>query len=279
MLIINTFTQIQAFINNAKNESKLIGFVPTMGALHDGHISLITEAKKQCQVVICSIFVNPTQFNEAADFTNYPKTLDADIELLKKHQCNVLFVPTENEVYPKASNKIYDFGALDKVLEGAHRPNHFNGVAQVLDILFSKIQPHKAFFGLKDYQQVLIVEALCVQQNFNIDIVKCSIVRGADGLAMSSRNVRLSVTERTIAAKIPKILQKTKQYILNKDVNTTLQLLKKELSLISEISLEYIEICNPKTLQTLNNMSYPAVVLIAFKIGNIRLIDNLELTL
>ena len=192
--------QIKAFIKRLKDSNKTVGFVPTMGALHSGHISLMEKAKRENDVLVCSIFVNPTQFNDTSDFKNYPRTLDKDIEKLNAIRCDVLFIPHKEEMYPESNNSPdiigVDFGHLDKVMEGVHRPGHFNGVGAIVTKLFDIIEPDASYFGEKDYQQLIIIKHLVKTLKLPIKIVACPTIRDEDGLAMSSRNELLSPEER-----------------------------------------------------------------------------------
>ncbi|MBK7816277.1 MAG: pantoate--beta-alanine ligase [Sphingobacteriaceae bacterium] len=251
-----------------------------MGALHAGHISLINESKKQGLFTVCSIFVNPTQFNDKKDLENYPRTPQADIEMLRQSGCDALFMPTTEEVYPKEDVRIFNFGELETVLEGAHRPGHFNGVAKVVSILFDKVHPDVAFFGSKDYQQVMIVKALVKQLNLPIEIVPCSIIREPDGLAMSSRNMRLTKEEREAAKLIPLLLNESKLlFKAQKPILEIKAFIASKLAQKSIYKLEYFEICNSESLQILTDKKEvkQGIALIACFVGNIRLIDNLIL--
>jgi len=278
MLIFTKIVDLQAFVRQIKNLNQSLGFVPTMGALHNGHISLIEASQKNCHITICSIFVNPTQFNDKKDLERYPRTPDKDIQLLEKANCSALFLPEAEEIYPKTEKKTnFDFGSLDKLLEGKYRPGHFNGVAQVVNRLFELVTPNKAFFGSKDFQQVLIVKALVNKLNLNITIISCPILREPDGLAMSSRNTLLNEKEREIAGLIPKIMQAAKEIILTEGITKAKQFVISEVSKEPIINLDYFEICNPETLENIAYLksNQKAVALIAVYVGKIRLIDNL----
>ena len=193
MEIVKDIAHLRQIIDNIKAEGKTIGFVPTMGALHKGHLSLLQQAKKGCDITICSIFVNPTQFNDKKDLDNYPRTPESDFALLESEHCDIVFFPNEKEIYPEGEiKKEFHFGRLGELLEGLKRPGHFNGVALVVSKLFELVRPTKAYFGQKDYQQVMIVKELVKQLNYPIEIISCPIIREADGLAMSSRNALLS---------------------------------------------------------------------------------------
>ncbi len=259
-----------------KQQGKTIGFVPTMGALHAGHISLVEISKQNCDITVCSIFVNPTQFNNAVDLKLYPRTPDADIKLLEEGGCDILFMPEVEDIYPEKDTRQFNFGFLDTILEGATRPGHYNGVGQVVSILFDAVKPHKAFFGSKDYQQVMVVKDLVKQLQLDIDIVSCPIMREEDGLAMSSRNTRLNEQERVIAALVPKIMQQANAIVKTKGIADAKLFVTEITSKISIMKLDYFEVCNADTLQILNetNANEKAVSLIAVFVGNIRLIDN-----
>lgn len=276
MLIIGKIKELREILALKRQEEKTIGFVPTMGALHQGHISLIEISKKQTQITVCSIFVNPTQFNNANDLTLYPRTPEADIKLLKEAGCDILYMPEVNDIYPENDVRQFNFGYLDTILEGAHRPGHFNGVGQVVSILLEGIMPGKAFFGSKDYQQVMIVRSLVKQLHLPIEIVACPILRESDGLAMSSRNTRLSAEERKTAALIPEFMQKAKQIVLDKGVNAAKSFITDSISNEPTMKLDYYEICDAESLKVISDISEEkqAVSLIAVFVGNIRLIDN-----
>ena len=277
MIICKTTQEIRDLDANLTSGKKLIGFVPTMGALHNGHISLIKESKKSCDITICSIFVNPNQFNDKGDLARYPRTPEADIKMLEEAGCDVVFMPSVEEIYPKADTRLFDFGTIDKVLDGAYRPGHFNGVAQVVSRLFDIVKPHKAFFGLKDYQQVLVIKKMVEQLQLKVQIVACSILREADGLAMSSRNTLLNTEERRAASLIPKLMQEAKT------LSKTMPLVDVKTKLLAEISTnptlkaDYIEFCDADTLQPVTEIKpgKKVICLAAIFSGKIRLIDNL----
>lgn len=278
MLIFETKHALNAHLESIKSEKKQIGFVPTMGALHHGHTSLIIESKNKGLYTVCSIFVNPTQFNDKKDLQNYPRTPKKDIEILKQAKCDVLFMPSEEEMYPDVDNRIFKFGHLDTVLEGKHRPGHFLGVAKIVSILFEAVKPDYAFFGSKDYQQVMVIAELVKQLQLNVKIVPCPIIREIDGLAMSSRNMRLSAEERKAATIIPQLLNDIK---IQKSEGKSIAEMKKYVSEIlqkdSIYKLEYFEICNPQNLIILDFLpqNEKGIALIACFVGNIRLIDNM----
>lgn len=276
MLILHKIKEIEEIITLHKQKGHTIGFVPTMGALHEGHISLINYSKQQTDITVCSIFVNPTQFNNASDLTLYPRTPEADIKLLEDAGCDILYMPDVSDVYPDNDTRQFNFGYLDAILEGAKRPGHFNGVGQVVSILLQGVNPNKAFFGSKDYQQVMVVKSLVKQLNLAVEIVPCPILREQDGLAMSSRNTRLSTEERKIAALVPKLMQQAIEVVKQKGVSAAKVFIVESVSKIPEMRLEYYEVCDADSLELLNEIkpNQKTVSLIAVFVGNIRLIDN-----
>lgn len=276
MLVLHKIKEIEEVIALQKQKGNKIGFVPTMGALHQGHISLIEYSKQQTDFTVCSIFVNPNQFNNTIDLTHYPRTPEADIKLLEEAGCDILYMPEVNDVYPENDTRIFDFGYLDIILEGAKRPGHFNGVGQVVSILLEGVKPHKAFFGSKDYQQVMVVKDLVKQLGMNVEIVACPILRESDGLAMSSRNTRLTVEERKVAALVPIIMQEAKRIVIEKGVDEAKAFVADSVAKVKIMKLDYYEICDATTLESISVVSKnkPAVSLIAVFVGNIRLIDN-----
>jgi pantoate--beta-alanine ligase len=248
-----------------------------MGALHEGHLSLIRASRNQNTVTVCSIYVNPTQFGNADDLAKYPRTLDKDISLLKGEHCDILFSPDNREMYGASAPMSISFPNLDNVLEGAFRPGHFSGVAQVVAKLFNIVQPDRAYFGQKDFQQVMIVNRLVEALKFHVNIVSMPIVREPDGLAMSSRNQRLSATERKSATVLHACLKHTREGLL---AGKSLQALVAEASGMctsNGVSLEYLAVADRKEFRLLDSVSDPqqAVILIAAQVGPVRLIDNL----
>ena len=252
MLIFERNSELKIHLDRIRAERQQIGFVPTMGALHEGHVSLINESKKQRLFTVCSIFVNPTQFNDKKDLENYPRAPKEDIEILRQSGCDALYMPSVEEIYPTEDTRVFNFGELDTLLEGAHRPGHFNGVAKVVSILFDKVQPDIAFFGSKDYQQVMVIKALVKQLNLPIKIVPCPIIREPDGLAMSSRNMRLTKEEREAAKLIPLILNESKiLFKAQKPISEIKAFISSKLAKNPIYRLEYFEICNPEDLHIL----------------------------
>ncbi len=279
MQIFSQIKDIKTAIGLLKNENSTIGFVPTMGALHKGHISLIDKAKSENDYVVCSIFVNPVQFNNKEDFDKYPIQNDVDIELLKKNRCDVLFIPSVKEVYPKAPNENFSFGQLEKVMEGAFRPGHFNGVAIVVKKLFEIINSDKAYFGEKDFQQLMIIQALVKQLNLDIEIVPCPIIREADGLAMSSRNVRLTEHQRAIAPQIYALLKNCVEHSAIASVAEVKAEFVAKISAIPEFKLDYFEIADENNFQSISSWedSKSPRAFAAIFIDNVRLIDNMKI--
>lgn len=280
MLIFTKVSEISAYLQQARSASQSIGFVPTMGALHKGHVSLIELSKEACDLSICSIFVNPTQFNDPKDLERYPRMPAKDIVLLEQVNCDVLFLPTVEEIYPTPKTEIFDFGFLDTTLEGQFRPGHFNGVAQVVKRFFEIIEPDKAFFGSKDYQQVMIVKSLVKQMHSSIEIVSCPILREADGVAMSSRNALLNSEERQLAARIPEVMQAADQIIKEKGVDAAKVFVNDIIEKTTLMKLEYYEVCEADSLKIVDSVtkdkSYVAVI--ACFVGRIRLLDNLPVS-
>ena len=279
MKILKTIAETQAYLNTLRDANKSIGFVPTMGALHKGHLELLSRSKSENKVSVCSIFVNPIQFNNPEDLKKYPRTLEGDIEKLKSVHCDVLFVPDVQEIYPEENKKQYDFGMLEKVMEGKFRTGHFNGVAVVVKLLFDIVEPNQAYFGEKDFQQLAIINAMVKQENLSIEIVPCAIVREKDGLAMSSRNVRLTTAERETAPIIFQTLKSVKEKIHDRSANELCDWAKSELNNAPGMEVEYFEIVNAENLQTIDsiNDSKPAVACVALFLGSVRLIDNIRL--
>jgi pantoate--beta-alanine ligase len=284
MEVFVTNLDLNLYLNNLKQTEKkalTIGFVPTMGALHEGHISLIKQAKKLTDIVVCSIFVNPTQFNDAKDLEKYPRTPEKDTEMLKSGGCDVLFMPSVEEIYPNKAPFHIDLGYVDKILEGEFRPGHFKGVAQVVHRLFEIVKPDKALFGLKDFQQVMVVKQVAKQMPFPVEIIPCDIIREPSGLAMSSRNRRLNEAEVIIANHISRILFWAKDHQSNFESYAALKMACiEQFERIEDLNLDYLEIVDRDTLLSLDKTSthHAAIVLCAAFVGSVRLIDNLILS-
>jgi len=276
MEVVKTSAQLAAKITGLKASGKSVGFVPTMGALHQGHLSLVKEAGRLCDVVVVSVFVNPTQFNNPEDLSRYPRDIEKDTALLRETACELLFVPSVKEVYPEPDTRVFDFGLIDKVMEGRFRPGHFIGVAQVVSRLFDIVKPHKAFFGAKDFQQIAVVREMVRQLNLNVQIVDCPIVREKDGLAMSSRNLLLNAEQRKKAPLIAHSLFDSCNFALTNGVEETRQMVIDAINASNGLEVEYFEIVDGNTLQpvTMWEDSDFIVGCIAVYVGKIRLIDN-----
>ena len=282
MLLFKRISQLQKYLESQRSSGQSIGFAPTMGALHSGHISLISEAKKRGDLTVCSIFVNPTQFNDPKDLEKYPRTIDSDIELLQQAQTDVLFLPEVGDIYPNGmatDNAAFDFGDLARVMEGVMRPGHFAGMAQVVNLLLEAVGPDTLYMGQKDFQQVAIVRRMLLLQQSAIELVMCATVREQSGLAMSSRNSRLSPEERVIAAKISHILAAAATQI---DTHTPEQVQAKAIKSIEDepaFRLEYFEVVDAITLQSIESWHQTdyAVACVALWVAGVRLIDNMIL--
>lgn len=257
--------------------SASVGFVPTMGALHEGHLSLVRKAVAENQVVVVSIFVNPTQFNDPKDLERYPRTLEADMKLLESTGCHLVFAPSVSEVYPEPDSRKFNFGTLETVMEGKFRPGHFNGVAQVVSKLFDMVQPGKAYFGLKDFQQLAIIKNMVKQLNLPVEIVPCEIVREKSGLAMSSRNELLTSEQRSNAAIISKTLNAAKELCNKKNVHELTEWVVETINKNPFLDVEYFEIVDDEQLQPVKSWDEKntKVGCVAVFCGKIRLIDNI----
>ena len=279
MEIFETITETQLYLQKNKNDKNKIGFVPTMGALHQGHLNLVKQAKSENDIVVVSIFINPIQFNNEEDLLKYPRTLQKDADLLQKVGCNIIFAPNEKEIYPEPDTTIYNFGLLDKVMEGKFRPGHFNGVAIVVKKLFDIVMPDNAYFGEKDYQQLQIIKSLVKQMNIPVNIISCPIVREVDGLAMSSRNMRLTDEERKVAPFIYQILLQAKGKMNKLNPKEITQWVNRQIEIQPLLRMEYFEVVNATTLLPISNWDdcEHAIGCIAVFLGNIRLIDNINL--
>jgi pantoate--beta-alanine ligase len=276
--IIELNSELTKLISELKSKGKIIGFIPTMGSLHQGHLSMVLTAKSTCDIVVVSVFVNPTQFNNPDDLLKYPRNPERDAKLLEEIGCDIVFFPSVAEIYPpNYVEPIIPLGNLDKVMEGAFRPGHFQGVVQVVSRLFEIVLPNKAYFGLKDFQQVAVVNHLVEYTNSKIEIMPCNIVRDQNGLALSSRNQRLNDSQKVDALHIYKTLQKA----LESPKNISPQKLKQECINYfntGNLKLEYLIIANPFTLEELQeNWVEGAVMCIACYCGDVRLIDNMKI--
>lgn len=279
MKIFHKITEIKDFVISSKDKKLSVGFVPTMGALHQGHIELIKQSVKENDITICSIFVNPIQFNNTEDLEKYPRTLEADIKMLESANCSAVFNPSAKEMYPKEETTIYELGGLDLPMEGKFRPGHFNGVAVVVKRLFDIVTPHKAYFGEKDFQQLAIIQYLVKSLNLPVEIIPCSIVRESDGLAMSSRNMRLTENERKTAPFIYQTLKFAKENYKKYSTKELKEWIEDQFKKQNEFSLEYVEIVDSNSLKNVINWEdskHVNICLAAF-LGKVRLIDNIKI--
>ena len=282
MQVFQTVSDIQRYLLtiNELNKKK-VGFVPTMGALHEGHLSLIRTSKSKSDITVCSIFVNPTQFNDKKDFEKYPIQIDKDLEMLLEAKCDVVFIPNVEEIYPNGTldKTSVDLGFIGKTLDGEHRPGHFDGVLQVVKRLLDIVQPDFLFLGQKDYQQCMVLNKLVEHYELPVIVDICATLREVDGLAMSSRNARLNSDERIAAVKLSKALFYIKDNIESESIQ---QLIDNQIQRLNEdelIKVEYLTIVNGKTLEPVDiyQENTPLTALIAAKVGQVRLIDNVIL--
>lgn len=274
---ITTINEMRAEAEKLRISGKTIGFVPTMGALHDGHLHLIRASVSENDITVCSIFVNPTQFNNAEDFRLYPRIEEQDALMLEAADCDILFLPSAAEMYPAAARVHFNFGELETVMEGTHRPGHFNGVALIVSKLFHVVQPHRAYFGQKDLQQYAIIRQMVADLNFNLEVVRYPIVREESGLAMSSRNRRLTDRQREVAPQLHNALVMAKDMLSSYSVAQVENAVAEYLNDYPEIALEYFQIADSVTLQPVKPAEHPqevALCLAAF-LGEVRLIDNI----
>lgn len=278
MKIIDTIKDLRLLLDESRAAGKSVGLVPTMGALHAGHASLVERAVKENDVVVVSVFVNPTQFNDKNDLKNYPRTLDADCALLERIGATVAFAPSVEEMYPEEDTRQFSFAPLDTVMEGACRPGHFNGVAQIVSKLFYAVEPDRAYFGEKDFQQLAIIREMVRQLDMRLEIVGCPIVREEDGLAMSSRNTLLSEDERERALTISSTLFASVDFAKVNTLAATKAFVEDMINDTPGLELEYYQIVDGNTLQEIGEWSDSDYVVgcIALFCGNIRLIDNIK---
>lgn len=280
MILFEDIERLGRFVSEQKGLGRSVGFVPTMGALHAGHISLVEQALLRCEVVVVSIFVNPTQFNDPKDLATYPRTLEADMQMLERAGATAVFSPSVEVMYP-ANEHIrndYEVGRVAEVMEGLHRPGHFQGVMQVVQRLFEIVRPDVAFFGQKDFQQVAVIRAMCRLINSPVEIVDCPIVREADGLALSSRNVRLGKDERANAPHIYRILSESLEYAKSHSPRETAEWVISSINAIPTLRVEYFEIVDSLSLECIakwsdSKMPHGCITVFA---GEVRLIDNIS---
>ena len=278
MKVIQTIKELRAELKTWRAEGKKIALVPTMGALHEGHASLVRRAVAENDVVVVSDFVNPTQFNDKNDLIKYPRTLDADCALLEKEGVDYVFAPSVEEIYPEPDTRRFSYAPLDTVMEGKYRPGHFNGVCQIVSKLFLIVEPHFAYFGEKDFQQLAIIREMTQRLDMPTQIVGCPIVREADGLALSSRNARLSADERKQALAISQTLFASKEYAATHSVEETQAFVEKAIADAEGLELEYFELVDGNTLQKIASWEETeyAVGCITVYCGEVRLIDNIK---
>ncbi len=276
MQIIQTVREMQRWSEDQRLERKTVAFVPTMGFLHEGHLSLVREAKNRGDVVVVSIFVNPMQFNQASDFDKYPRDEDQDESALKALGTDVLFMPPPAEIYPDGYQSAVEVEKVSQPLCGAFRPGHFRGVTTVVAKLFNMVKPHCALFGEKDFQQCVVIKRMVQDLNFDIDIVTLPTVREDDGLAMSSRNARLSAAERETSLCVSRALR-TAQELVSGGQSSAAEILRTVQQILTqnaEVRVEYASLCHPETLEEVEQISVPTLLAIAAWVGDVRLIDN-----
>jgi pantoate--beta-alanine ligase len=278
MKIVNSIQKLKRYLAEERQHNKQIGFVPTMGALHNGHLSLVKRCVEENDVCVVSIFVNPTQFNDKNDLATYPRTLDKDSALLEPAGCDYVFAPTETEMYPEPDTRTFDFGTVSAVMEGARRPGHFNGVAQIVSKLFYAVEPDNAYFGEKDFQQIAVIRAMVKQLNIPVKINACPILREDDGLALSSRNVRLTPEQRQKAPLIARTLKESTNFAAGKSVQETIDYVVNTINADPVMRVEYYEIVDGITMESIKDWSDTeyAVGCITVYCGEVRLIDNVR---
>lgn len=278
MELVNSIQELKRYLAAEKQKNKQIGFVPTMGALHAGHLSLVKRCREENDVCIVSVFVNPTQFNDKHDLETYPRTLDKDCALLTTVGCDYVFAPSVEEMYPEPDTRTFDFGTVSAVMEGAHRPGHFNGVAQIVSKLFYAAEPNRAYFGEKDFQQIAVIRAMVKQLQIPVEIVACPIVRESDGLALSSRNVRLTLEQRQKAPLIACTLQESVTFAAGKSVQEVIDYVVGRINAEPDMRVEYFEIVDGNTMEAIRKWTETScpVGCITVYCGEVRLIDNVK---
>lgn len=278
MKIVNSIKDLKQYLAAEKQDNMRIGFVPTMGALHAGHLSLVKRCVEENDVCVVSVFVNPTQFNDKHDLETYPRTLDKDCALLESAGCKYVFAPSVEEMYPEPDTRTFDFGTVSQVMEGARRPGHFNGVAQIVSKLFYAVEPDNAYFGEKDFQQIAVIRAMVKQLNIPVKINACPILREADGLALSSRNTRLTPEQRQKAPLIARTLKESVNFAPEKSVQEVIEYVVNTINSDPVMRVEYYEIVDGNTLESIQNWSDTdyAVGCITVYCGEVRLIDNIK---
>ncbi len=276
--VINTIAALKSLLEPIKLAQQKIALVPTMGALHKGHVSLIKIAQQQADVVVCSIFVNPTQFTDPKDLEKYPRPLEHDMKMLEEAGCNVVFMPAVTEMYPRPEVWQIDLGPAEFILEGEFRKGHYQGVTQIVKKLFDAVNPDVAFFGQKDFQQVLMIKNMVAYFNMPVQIVSCPIIREEDGLAMSSRNIHLTPADRKNALVLSKALRYVQDNFATHSIPELLEAARKLINSTPGVELDYFSIADGDTLLPEQNKGHhPIVALVAAKVGQTRLIDNMIL--
>lgn len=280
MKVLRTVGELRSAMDAARNAGQTIGLVPTMGALHAGHMSLVDTARHQNDIVVASVFVNPTQFNNPNDLSTYPRTEEADCALLDEHGADYAFIPSVEEMYPEPDTRVFDLGEVAAVMEGAMRPGHFNGVAQVVSKLFDMVRPTRTYFGEKDFQQIAVIRKMVQLEGFDLEIVACPIKREADGLALSSRNVRLTPEGRKQAPAIHRILEQSLSLAATKSPDELKHWVKEQIDAVPGLETEYYEIADALTMQPVQNWDSPngTVGCVTVYCGDVRLIDNILYT-
>ncbi len=278
MKVVNSIKELRENLSQERLEKRSIGLVPTMGALHAGHISLVERCVRENDVCVVSVFVNPTQFNDKHDLETYPRTLEADCALLEAAGCHYVFAPSVEEMYPEPDTRVFNLGRVAEVMEGAMRPGHFNGVAQVVSKLFYIVEPDNAYFGEKDFQQIAVIRAMVKQLNIPVKINACPIKREADGLALSSRNTRLTPELRQKAPLIARTLKESTTFAPGKSVQEVIDFVVNTINADPDMRVEYYEIVDGNTLEAIKDWSetdYPIGCITVF-CGEVRLIDNIK---
>lgn len=280
MKVIRTVSELTDQLGRLREKGQTIGLVPTMGALHAGHLSLMTRARAENDVVVASVFVNPTQFNNPDDLRTYPRTEEADCRLLEQAGVDFAFIPTVEEIYPEPDTRVFDLGPVAEVMEGAMRPGHFNGVAQIVSKLFAWTRPTRAYFGEKDFQQIAVIRRMASLEAFDIDIVSCPIKREDDGLALSSRNTRLTPQQRAIAPAIHRILTESLGWAKSMTVDEVKKRVTEEIDAVDGLRTEYYEIVDHLTMQPVSDWSATELPVgcVTVYCGDVRLIDNIKYT-
>jgi pantoate--beta-alanine ligase len=276
MIVVETINKLKQEL--AEYKSKNIGFVPTMGALHNGHISLVKRSVEENDVTVVSVFVNPTQFNDKADLERYPRTEEADKKLLEAAGCDIVFMPGVEEMYPEEDTRVFNFGSIETVMEGKYRPGHFNGVAQIVSKLFYAVEPTRSYFGEKDFQQVAIIRDMVRQLNLPVEIIACPIIREESGLARSSRNELLSAEERKKAALISEVLSKSVNFAKEMSVEEVKNWVCEQFTHDEVFKMDYYDIVDGNSLQSISSWEDSDYIVgcIAIYCGKIRLIDNIH---